>query len=275
MRVRLVALGACLTVFAAGPALAHFQLLYTPQLALKTSQDLTLAMVFTHPFEPTHTMNMEKPLAFYVISQRGSEAKPQKTDLMQYLQPITWSSLQQAGQAYEAKLPRNAVRSLGDYVFILEAAPYYEASEDKYIQQYTKTVLNIGGIPGNWSADNKLPTEILPLDKPYASWVGGVFRGVVIANGKPVPNAGLEVSFVNHLPEIEHRRFATQTTLNAPQDSFQNLGIRTNDRGEFTIGLPRAGWWGICALGSGPQTTFKGKALSQDAVLWIQATDMR
>jgi cobalt/nickel transport protein len=275
MRVRLAALGACLAVLAANPALAHFQLLYTPQLALKTSQDLTLAMVFTHPFEPTHTMNMEKPLAFYVISQRGSEAKPQKTDLTQYLQPVTWAGLQQPGQAYEAKLPRSAVRSLGDYVFILEAAPYYEASEDKYIQQYTKTVLNIGGIPGNWSADNKLPTEILPLDKPYASWVGGVFRGVVLANGKPVPNAELEVSFVNHLPEIDNRRFATQTTLNAPQDSFQNLGILTNDRGEFTIGLPRAGWWGVCALGSGPQTTFKGKHLSQDAVLWIQATDMK
>jgi cobalt/nickel transport protein len=276
MRARFVAPGALLAALALSPeALPHFQLVYTPQLALKTSQDLTLAMVFTHPFEPTHTMNMEKPLAFYVISQRGADAKPQKTDLTQYLQPITWASLQEPGQAYEAKLPRSAVRSLGDYVFILEGAPYYEGSEDKYIQQYTKVVLNVGGIPGNWSADNALPTEIRPLDKPYASWVGGVFRGVVLANGKPVPNAELEVSFVNHRPEIENRRFAIQTTLNAPQDSFQNLGILANERGEFTIGLPRAGWWGICALGSGPQTKFKGKNLSQDAVLWVQATDMK
>jgi cobalt/nickel transport protein len=276
MRARLVALGALTAALVASPAaVAHFQLLYTPQLALKTSQDLTLAMVFTHPFEPTHTMNMDKPLAFYVISQRGSEAEAQKADLMQYLQPITWASLQQPGQAYEAKVPRSVVRSLGDHVFILEAAPYFEQSEDKYIQQFTKTVLNVGGIPGNWSADNKLPTEILPLDKPYAAWVGGVFRGVVLRNGKPVPNAELEVSFVNHLPEVDNRRFATQTTLNAPQDSFQNLGILANDRGEFTIGLPRAGWWGICALGSGPQTKFKGKDLSQDAVLWVQATDMK
>ena len=276
MRARSGALGAFMAALAASPAaLAHFQLLYTPQTALKTSQEITLAMVFTHPFEPTHTMNMEKPQALYVISQRGSDAKPQKTDLMPYVQPITWASLQQPGQAYEAKLPRNVVRSLGDYVFILEAAPYYEASEDKYIQQYTKTVLNIGGIPGNWSAQNTLPTEILSLDKPYANWTGGVFRGVVLANGKPVPNAALEVSFVNHLPEMEGRRFATQTTVNAPQDSFQNLGILTNDAGEFTIGLPRAGWWGICALGVGPQTTFKGKDLSQDAVLWVQVTDMK
>jgi cobalt/nickel transport protein len=272
MRKLLVAVAA----LAASPAaFAHFLLLYTPQTAMRSAQPVTFAMVFTHPFEPTHTMSIEKPLAFYVISQRGAEAEPQRTDLMAHLQPVTWRSLQEPGQAYEAQLPRNLVRSLGDYVFVLEAAPYYEASEDKYIQQYTKTVLNVGGVPGNWSAKNKLPTEILALDKPYANWTGGVFRGVVLANGKPVPNAELEVSFVNHPPVMDERRFVTHTTVNAPQDSFQNLGILANERGEFTIGLPRAGWWGICALGVGPQKTFKGKELSQDAVLWIQVTDMR
>ena len=74
MRARSGALGAFMAALAASPAaLAHFQLLYTPQTALKTSQEITLAMVFTHPFEPTHTMNMEKPQALYVISQRGSD----------------------------------------------------------------------------------------------------------------------------------------------------------------------------------------------------------
>ena len=53
------------------------------------------------------------------------------------------------------------------------------------------------------------------------------------------------------------------------------MGIKTNDRGEFTIGIPRAGWWGICALGSGPAKEYKGKELSQDAVLWLKAVDMK
>ncbi|WQG57717.1 hypothetical protein RHM66_22725 [Pseudomonas sp. RTB3] len=42
-----------------------------------------------------------------------------------------------------------------------------------------------------------------------------------------------------------------------------------------TIGLPRAGWWGIAALNIGATKTYKGKPLSQDAVLWVQVRDMK
>jgi len=52
------------------------------------------------------------------------------------------------------------------------------------------------------------------------------------------------------------------------------LGIRANAQREFTIGLPKAGWWGIAALGIGPEDEHKGKGLAQEAVLWIQVTDM-
>lgn len=256
-------------------ASAHFQLIYTPETALKQGQATHLALIFTHPFEAGHTMDMARPLEFYVISQRGEEAKPQKTDLMQYLEPITWTSLENSGRAFEARLPRQITRSLGDYVFVLTPAPYYEASEDKYIQQYTKMVMNVGGLPGNWGEAVGLPAEILPLDKPYANWTGGIFRGVVLANGKPVPNASLEIGYVNHLPDLAARRFSAEAQITAPQESFVNMGIRTNDRGEFAIGLPRAGWWGICALEIGPQTEHQGKPLSQDAVLWVQVKDMR
>jgi cobalt/nickel transport protein len=120
-----------------------------------------------------------------------------------------------------------------------------------------------------------LPAEILPLDKPYANWAGGVFRGVVYADGERVPNAELEVEYVNHAPDLDARKFADRPQVELPQDSFGTMSIRANERGEFTIGLPRAGWWGICALAIGPDTEHMGKALSQDAVLWIQVKDMR
>jgi cobalt/nickel transport protein len=256
-------------------ALAHFQLIYTPQMALKTGQATQLLLLFTHPFEAGHTMDMGMPQEFYVISQRGGEAEPKKTDLLQYLKPIAWTSLTNSGKAYEAQLPRNVIRSLGDYVFVLTPAPYYEASEDKYIQQYTKMIMNVGGIPGNWHEPVGLPAEILPLNKPYANWTGGVFRGVVVSNGKPVPNAELEIGYVNHAPDLAARKFDSKPNATAPQEAFVNLSILTNDRGEFAIGLPKAGWWGICALNVGPQKQHQGKALSQDAVLWVQATDMK
>jgi cobalt/nickel transport protein len=256
-------------------AFAHFQLIYTPQTALKSGQETHLLLVFTHPFEAGHTMDMGAPQGFYVLSQRGTEARAQKTDLMPYLKPITWTSLTNSGRAYEAALPRKLTRSLGDYVFVLEPAPYLEASEDKYIQQFTKMVMNVGGLPGNWSARVGLPAEIVPLDKPYANWVGGIFRGVVLSDGKPVPHAELEIAYLNHTPEIGAKRFATAAQVTAPQDAFVNMSILANDRGEFAMGLPKAGWWGVCALGVGPQTKHQDKELSQDAVIWVQATDMK
>jgi cobalt/nickel transport protein len=220
-------------------------------------------------------MTMAEPKAFYVVSQRGDDAEPVRTDLTSSLQPIEWRGPEGANRAYEAKLARAVTRSLGDYVFVLEPGPYYEANEDKYIQQFTKTMINIGGVPGNWAEPIGLPTEIVPLDKPYANWTGGVFRGVVLADGKPVPNAELEIEYVNYPPDLEQNRFPVKPEVVFPQDSFGTMGIRTNDRGEFTIGLARAGWWGVCALAVGPDTEHEGKKLSQDAVLWIQVKDMR
>lgn len=257
----------------AGSAHAHFQLLYTPEAALSESAQLTLALVFSHPFDNGYTMDMGTPRAFYVVSQRG-EAEPRRTDLLPYLEPIEWSGVDTKAAAFVARPPRAATRSLGDYTFVLEPAPYYEQQEDKYIQQLTKTVVNIGGLPGAWDEPLGLPVEIVPLDKPYANWVGGVFRAVVLADGKPVPHAEVEIEYLNHEPEIEARRFAPEGKVTAPQDSFKTLSIRANAAGEIMIGLPKAGWWGICALDLDADAQHEGKELSVDAVLWIKATDM-
>lgn len=178
-------------------------------------------------------------------------------------------------RAYEAKLARTVTRSLGDYVFVLEPGPYLEKQEDKYIQQFTKTLVNIGGVPGNWAEPVGLPAEIVPLNKPYANWTGGVFRGIVLSDGKPVPNAELEVEYVNYPLDIDAHKLAAEPQVVLPQDSFGTMAIHTNDRGEFTVGLARAGWWGICALNVGPKKKHEGKPLSQDAVIWVQVRDMK
>ncbi len=269
------ALAAAGSAFLVAPALAHFQMLYTPETALASGQATQLLMLFTHPAHGGPNMAMGTPEALYLISQRGGAAEPVTTDLQEYLEPIAWHSENGPVDAFEANLPRNLTRSLGDYVFVLEPSPYYEPQEDKYIQQFTKTIMNIAGVPGNWAEPVGLPAEILPLDKPYANWTGGVFRGIVVADGEPVPFAELEIEYINHAPDLAQRRFALDAAVDYPQDSFGTLSIRANAQGEFTIGLPRAGWWGICALEIGADTEHEGKPLSQDAVLWIQVKDMQ
>jgi cobalt/nickel transport protein len=261
------------SVATAPVAHAHFQLLYTPEAALAEAAEIPLALVFSHPFDNGYTMNMGTPEEIYVVSQRG-EGEPRKTDLKQYLTPIEWSGVDTKAAAFLVSPPRNVTRSLGDYTFVLKPAPYYEQNEDKYIQQITKTVINIGGIPGDWDKPLGLPVEIVPLDKPYANWVGGVFRAVVLADGKPVPHAEIEVEYLNHEPDIAARRFDPEGKVTAPQDSFTTLSIRADAMGQVMIGLPKAGWWGICALDLDDGAMHEGKHLSVDAVLWLKATDM-
>jgi len=258
------------------PAWAHFQMVYTPESAVqKTASDLNLKLVFTHPFGAGHTMDMGAPQDFFVVAQKGEDGRKKRTDLMGYLKPITWTSLTNSGKAYEATVPKKIVRSMGDYVFCLVPEPYYEGEEDIYIQQITKMVMNVSGLPGNWAEPAGLKAEILPLDKPYGLWTGNVFRGIVTSNGKAVPGADIEVEYMNHAPDMKKNKFEKRANVRKiPNDAFETMTIKADGRGMFTFGIPKAGWWGFCALGVGPDKLYKGKEMSQDAVIWVQAHDM-
>ena len=219
IRCSLALAGALLLAAGGSTASAHFQLLYTPEAAINASRALPLALVFSHPFNDGFTMDMGRPEAFYVISQRGVEAERRRTDLLEYLEPVTWSGVDNQADAFVAHPPRSVTRSLGDYTYVLRPAPYYEQQEDKYIQQITKTMINIGGLPGSWDEPLGLPVEIVPLDKPYANWVGGVFRATVLADGRPVPHAEIEVEYLNHEPQID------SASLRPPGPSHRATGI--------------------------------------------------
>ena len=255
-----------LVITMAMPALAHFQTIYTPEAALNEGKKIDLKLVFTHPFEAGHTMDMGKPEQFFVVR------KGKKKDLLDTLKPITWTSLTNSGKAYEASCK---LRGMGDNVFCLVPSPYLEKEENCYIQQITKVIINTGGFPSDWDAEIGLPAEIIPLDKPYALWTGNVFRGIVKGAGKPVPFAEIEVEYMNHQPLLDKNAFAKDAEVEAPQDAFVTMTIKANADGEFTFGIPRAGWWGFCALGAGPVDKHDGKELSQDAVIWVQAKDMK
>jgi cobalt/nickel transport protein len=255
-----------LTLAVAVPAMAHFQMIYTPESALDKAGEIDLKMVFTHPFEAGHTMDMGQPEQFFVVR------KEKKSDLLGTLKPITWTSLTNSGAAYETSYK---LRGMGDNVFCLVPAPYYEAEEEVYIQQITKMVVNTAGFPTDWDAEVGLSAEIVPLDKPYALWTGNVFRGIVKGGGKPVPYAEIEVEYLNHAPMMDKNAFAAKAAVEAPQDAFVTMTIKADADGEFSFGIPKAGWWGFCALGAGPVKEHQGKELSQDAVIWVQARDMK
>lgn len=252
-------------------AQAHFQLLHVEETVLERGQNLEFALVFTHPFSGGPTMAMARPRAFTLISRHGGD----NTDLKKYLQPVEWQSKDKRATAFRASVPKTLVRSLGDHVFVLEPEPYLEAEEGLYIQQLTKLIVNVGGVSGQWADPVGLPAEIQPLNRPYANWTGAVFRAVVLSAGEPVPFAKVEVEYLNHSVDLQKQAFGRQAKVTAPHAAYQIMSAYTDAQGVLTIGLPKAGWWGIAALNVGPTKTHEGKPLSQDAVLWVQVKDMK
>ncbi|WP_240194686.1 DUF4198 domain-containing protein [Desulfobulbus rhabdoformis] len=250
-------------------ASAHFQMIYTPEMALDKGGKIPLKLVFTHPFEAGHTMDMGTPEQFFVVRSRGENA-PKKTDLLKTLKPITWTSLTNSGKAWETTYQARG----GDHAFCLIPEPYWEEGDGFYIKQNTKVIVNVGGEPGAWHEPVGLPTEIVPLAKPYDRWTGNVFQGQVLVNGKPVPGAEVEIEYLNHKPLLDKNGFAKEAAAEAPQDSFVLQTIFADENGVFTFGIPKAGWWGFAALDLDPEYTYKGKKCSRDAVVWLQAKDM-
>ncbi len=250
---------------AATSAMAHFQMVYTPNTALEKGKTIEFKHVFTHPFADEHTMDMAGVEEFYVIN------KEKKKDLKDTLKPITWKGKHNAGKAYESEYK---ARRMGDHLFVMKPVPYYEEGEGIYIQQITKTVVNVAGTPTDWDAELGLKAEIVPLTKPYAIWEHGSFTGIVKSNGKPVPFAEIEVEYINNTPDMKNNAMG-KNRYEAPQDAFVTMGIKANKDGEFTFSIPKAGFWGFCALGAGSDKEYKGKELSQDAVIWVEAKPMK
>lgn len=256
------------------PASAHFMMVYTPEIAKTKGSEMDFRMVFTHPAEAGHTMDMGGVQEFYALYQRG-EGAVEKIDLKPHLKEIEWSNPESKGKGYSALIPKKAVRSMGDYTFIFKPGYYFEEEEGIYMQQITKLIANVGGIPGNWAAPAGLPCEIVPLIKPYGVWTGNVFKALVLSEGKPVPNAEVEVEFMSHMPDLKANAMHEKSSVDYPHDAFITQTIFTDANGYITFGIPKAGWWGFAALGVGPETEHNGKEMSQDAVLWVKAVDMK
>ena len=257
-------------LLAALPSLvsAHFQMIHADDYLRNKGGKVTLNMPFTHPSHGAPMMEMvAKPLAF-TLHHRDKNA-----DLTDDLQAVSWSepSGENSTQAWQAE---TKLRRIGDYVFSLTPAPYYEESEEKYIQQFTKVIYNVGGLPTNWDQPTGAPFEIMPDLAPYAVYAGGLFSGTVLVDGKPYPNAEIEVEYLNHAVNIENKGFVAAANITYPNAHMNIQTIKSDVSGRFMFVPPVAGYWGFAALDLDNDQQYEGKELSQDAVLWIQAHEL-
>ena len=181
-------LAAALVTLAIPPAWAHFQLAYTPEVNIEKPGQVPMKFIFWHPMENGHAMDMGAPESVQLFF------KKEKIDLTSKLTPFTFKGAANSSKAFEVLLD---VKRNGDYIVALTPKPYYEKSEDKYIQQITKSFLNKGGVPSGWNEPLGLPTEIVPLNKPTNVLAGSTFSGVVMSEGKPVAGVEIEIEYMS------------------------------------------------------------------------------
>lgn len=265
-------------VVVTGAAHAHFQI-FLPEKAAISETDgntVTLDAVFSHPFEggPLMDMGKDEQGKIHPPLRAGVLHRGEITELTDDLLPVTYTG---AGEKVQGYRLTHALKGMGDFVYFLDPAPYWEGSEGLFIRHVTKVIVNREGWGSDWRNPVGLDVEILPLVKPYALWTGNVFQGRVLrkvdGEMKPVPNALIEIEYLNHA--VKGDSVAESAQVNAPQAAFITQSIYTDDKGEFVYGLPRAGWWSFAAFCANDTDTHEGKEVELNAVLWVQAVDMK
>ncbi|MEW6113699.1 MAG: DUF4198 domain-containing protein, partial [Thermodesulfobacteriota bacterium] len=229
-----------LGLFLTGFATAHFGMIIPSKdvISKDDPKEVSLQIQFAHPFEGP-VMQMDKPARFGVV------ADGKVTDLLSSLAEAkvdgksTWKS--------SFKISRPA-----DYIFFVVPKPYWEPAEDKFIVHLTKVIVDALGAESGWDqpvaqlAD--LPCEIVPMTRPYSLYAGNVFTGQVFKDGKPVPNAEVEVEWWG------------KGMTKAPTDAHVAQVVKADQNGVFSFAMPKAGWWGFAALMEGSETIKKDGA---------------
>ncbi len=278
MKKGLLILSALMFVFSGANAFAHFQLVHTDSFVIdESTTEVPMKLVFTHPFDAGHTMDIGKNEKGEVkgIEKLNITHAGKTVDSADKLKEIEFKSLENSGVAYDFVLNKESkFRGAGDWVITAIPHPYYEGAEDIYIQQITKVILNKSDIATDWSdrvADGY--PEILPLVKPYDVWAGGIFRGIVVdGRGNPVAGAEIEVEYINYDIDMKSNAFTGEKKIK--KDGHGAAVLIADENGNFSFVPNRAGFWGFAALGAGGELTFDGKELSQDAVIWIEAKEI-
>ena len=232
------------------PAMAHFGMVIPSASTVEDQKGaaIGLELSFSHPMEMVG-MPLAGPNVFKVVVDGKAEDLLGTLKASKIMDNDAWNTV------YTIKAP-------GVYVFAMEPQPYWEPAEDCFIIHYTKTYVAAFGEEEGWDEPVGLKTEILPLTRPFGNYAGNVFQGVVLLDGKPVPDAEVEVEYYN-----KDGKYA------APNEYMITQVVRADANGVFTYGVPFAGWWGFAAL-SASEEKMAHEGVEKDvelgAVLWLE-----
>jgi cobalt/nickel transport protein len=237
-----------LSLLISAPVQAHFGMIISDHpIISQENKEAALTLSFSHPFE-NHTMDLVKPNKFSVT------VSGEQKDLISTLEEINLNDHKAWKTSFSFQRP-------GVYQFVMEPQPYWEPSEDLSIIHYTKTIIPAYGDDEGWDTPAGLPTEIIPLLRPFGNYAGNSFTGQVLVKGSPAAHAEVEVEYYN-----------PDNTYTAPSDYHVTQLVKADANGVFNFTCPLAGWWGFAALTEADYTIKnpqgEEKPVELGAVLW-------
>lgn len=240
-----------LLLFGYTTSYAHFGIAIPSANIVMDKASIKLDIAFSHPSAGVG-MDMTKPIAFSVCVNGQSSNLMDSLKESKFLGRNSWTA------DYNISRP-------GVYQFAVTPAPYFEPAEDKFIIHYAKTFVAAFGAEDGWDEPLGLPVEIVPLTRPFGNFTGNVFQGRILKNGKPVPNAIVEMESLNRSPV--HK---------GPNDYYETQVFKADENGVFTAGIPWSGWWGFAALTDGDEPVMlngRQKDVELGGIIWVNYAD--
>lgn len=234
------------------PAPAALQLCHIPVARMAQPGALTIRLARGVPMAGGAVFDMAAPRAFFLV-HRGT-----RTDLRASLSCCFARGVLNDAMAWETTL---ALAQPGDHLLVTVAEPHWDADARVHVQQIATACVRLGPSGSDGATPLGLAAEVVP--DPGASDLapGGTLAGRVLAEGRPVPHAALE---------IECAEADTVAGLRARGGGWI---LATADlSGRFRVRLPHAGLWAVAARGVGATRWHGPRPLRQDAVLWMRVT---
>jgi len=233
---------------AGGIAFGHFHTFWpdTPNGYAQLGQEVVWQYFWGHPYE---LIVFDTPLPnVYAVppsGERGTvKVKPEKMK-----------------DAHTGKIRKTYAlsytpESIGDTWIVLEGQPVLIEEEGEAVQDYVKQCLHVMAEVG-WDKRLGLPIEMVPLTRPYGLEEGFSFTARAYLDGKPLPDATVEIEKLNGF-------YVGEDAL--PTDQFGREDVpmitrvaKTDVNGYVTYTLDEPGWWMVSVSAESGQVDIGGE----------------